>query len=297
MTVGTLSGKVAIVTGSSRGVGKGIALVLAEQGATVYVTGRTVTEGTSPLPGTVGETAAECDTRGGPNGGGKGVAVQVDLGNDDEVAALFERVKRDEGRLDILVNNAIYLPDDLTSPEGFWEKPLINWEMFDIGLRAAFVASWHAAQIMVPQGSGLIIGISGFVGVTYTYGPVFGATKSGLDRMARDMAIELQDHNVASLSLWQGFTFTERAMENLKNIPGMAEQLKAAAGSSPEFPGRVIALLAADPGIMAKSGGGFINAELAQEYGITDVDGTVVPSNRGARGSPIWVPVAEMAGG
>jgi NAD(P)-dependent dehydrogenase (short-subunit alcohol dehydrogenase family) len=292
MIMGALSGKVAIVTGSSRGVGKGIALVLAEQGATVYVTGRTVTEGTSPLPGTVGETAAKCDAR-----GGKGVAVQVDLGNDDEVASLFERVKYDEGRLDILVNNAIYLPGDLTSPGGFWEKPLSNWEMFDIGLRAAFVASWHAAQIMVPRGSGLIVGISGFVGVTYTYGPVFGATKSGLDRMARDMAIELKEHNVASVSLWQGFTFTERAIENLKNIPGMAEQLKAAAGSSPEFPGRVVAALAADPGIMAKSGGGFINAELAQEYGITDVDGTVVASNRAARGSPIWIPVAEMAGG
>lgn len=290
--MGTLSGKVAIVTGSSRGVGKGIALALAEQGATVYVTGRTVTEGTAPLPGTVGETAEECTKR-----GGKGIAVQLDLANDDEIAALFERVKRDEGRLDILVNNAIYLPDDLTSPDPFWQKPLSNWQMFDIGLRAAFVCAWHAAQIMVPQKSGLIIGISGFVGVTYTYGPIFGATKSGLDRMARDMAIELKDHDVASVSLWQGFTFTERAMENLKNVPAMAEQLKAAAGSSPEFPGRVTAALAADPDIMAKSGGTFINAELAEEYGITDVDGSVVLSNRAARGSPIWVPVSEMEGG
>ena len=290
--MGTLSGKVAVVTGSSRGVGKGIALALAAQGATVYVTGRTVTPGTYPLPGTVGETAAECDKR-----GGKGIAVQVDLGNDEEIAALFEQVKREQGRLDILVNNAIWLPDDLTSPGGFWDKPLENWYMFDIGLRAAFVCAWHAAQIMVPQKSGLIVGISGFVGVTYTYGPVFGATKSGLDRMARDMAIELKDHNVAPVSLWQGFTFTERAMENLKNVPGMAEQLKAAAGSSPEFPGRVVAALAADPAIMAKSGGTFINAELAEEYGITDTDGSKVPSNRAARGSPIWVPVSQMAGG
>jgi len=290
--MGTLSGKVAVVTGSSRGVGKGIALALAEQGATVYVTGRTVEAGTAPLPGTVGETAEECNKR-----GGKGIAVQVDLAKDDEIAALFEQVKREQGRLDILVNNAIWLPDDLTSPDPFWQKPLENWHMFDIGLRAAFVAAWHAAQIMVPQNSGLIVGISGFVGVTYTYGPVFGTTKAGLDRMARDMAIELREHNVASVSLWQGFTFTERAMENLKNVPGMAEQLKAAAGSSPEFPGRVIAALAADPDIMAKSGGTFINAELAAEYGLTDVDGTVVPSNRGSRGAPIWAPVAEMEGG
>jgi NAD(P)-dependent dehydrogenase (short-subunit alcohol dehydrogenase family) len=179
----------------------------------------------------------------------------------------------------------------MTQPGGFWEKPLSNWEIFDIGLRAAFVASWHAAKLMVPQRSGLIVGISGFVGVTYTYGPVFGGTKAGMDRMARDMAIELKEHNVASLSLWQGFTFTERARENLKSVPGMAAQLKASAGSTPEFPGLVVAALAADPEIMNKSGGTFINAELAQRYGFTDVDGNVVPSNRAERGSPIWQPV------
>lgn len=281
-----LAGKIAVVTGASRGVGKGIALALAEQGATVYVTGRTVEAGKNPLPGTVGETAEECDKR-----GGKGIAVQVDLARDEQIAALFEQIRAEQGRLDILVNNAIALPDDLTQPEGFWEKPLSNWETFDIGLRAGFVAAWHAAQIMAPQGSGLIVGISGFVGVTYTYGPIFGTTKAALDRMARDMAIDLKPYNVASVSLWQGFTYTERAIENLKNVPGMAEQLKSAAGSSPEFPGRVIAALAADPDVMRRSGGTFINAELAQEYGVTDIDGQEIPSNRAARGSPIWKPV------
>lgn len=284
--MGSLTGKVAVVTGASRGVGKGIALALAEQGATVYVTGRTVAAGTQALSGTIGETAAEVDQR-----GGKGVAVQVDLAKDEDIAALFEQVKREQGRLDLLVNNAIVIPDELTQPGGFWEKPLSNWEMFDIGLRAAFVCAWHAAQIMVPQRSGLIVGISGYVGVTYTYGPIFGAAKAGLDRMARDMAIELKEHNVASVALWQGFTFTERAIDNLKNVPGMAAQLRSSAGSSPEFPGRVVAALAADPAIMKRSGGTFINAELAQEYGITDVDGHVVPSNRAERGSPIWQPV------
>ena len=282
----SLEGKVAVVTGASRGMGKGIALALAEKGATVYVTGRTVAAGTHPLPGTVGETAHECDRR-----GGRGVAVQVDHGDDEQVAALFEQVRRDEGRLDILVNNAIVIPDELTQPGGFWDKPLSNWDMFDIGLRAAFVAAWHAAQIMVPQKSGLIAGISGYVGVTYTYGAVFGATKSGLDRMARDMAVELKPHGVASVSLWQGFTYTERAQENLKSVPGMAAQLKSSNGSSPEFPGRVIAALATDPQVMARSGGTFINAELAQEYGLTDIDGRIIPSVRAERGSPIWQPV------
>jgi len=284
--MGQLTGKVAVVTGASRGVGKGIALALAEQGATVYVTGRTVAAGNQALSGTIGETAAEVDAR-----GGKGIAVQVDLAKDEDIAALFEQVKREQGRLDVLVNNAIVIPDELTQPGGFWEKPLSNWEMFDIGLRAAFVCAWHAAQIMVPQRSGLIVGISGYVGVTYTYGPIFGAAKTGLDRMARDMAIELKEHNVASVALWQGFTFTERALDNLKNVPGMAAQLRSSAGSTPEFPGRVVAALAADSAIMKRSGGTFINAELAQEYGITDVDGRIVPSNRAERGSPIWQPV------
>ena len=281
-----LSGKVAVVTGASRGMGKGIALALADEGATVYVTGRTVSPGISPLPGTVGETAAEVDRR-----GGKGIAVQVDHADDRQVAALFEQVKQEQGRLDVLVNNAIALPAELTQAGSFWEKPLSNWEMIDVGLRSYFVAAWHAAQIMVPQKSGLIVGISGYVGVTYTYGVIFGTCKTAGDRMARDMAIELKPHNVSSISLWQGFTYTERAQQNLKTVSGMATQLNSAAGCSVEFPGRVIAALAKDPHIQRRSGGTFISAELAQEYGVTDVDGRVIPSLRAERGAPIWQPI------
>ncbi len=282
----SLAGKVALVTGASRGMGKGIALALAEQGATVYITGRSVTAGDSALPGTIGETAAECDQR-----GGRGIPVQLDLADDDQIAALFEQVKREQGRLDLLVNNAIVIPAELTQPGPFWEKPLSNWEMFDIGVRAAFVAAWHAAQIMVPQRSGLIVAISGYVGVTYTYSTIFGTTKTATDRMARDLAVELKPHNVASLSLWQGFTYTERARENLKNVEGMATQLNSNAGSSVEFPGRVIAALASDPNIMRRSGGTFISPELAAEYSITDIDGRVIPSLREQRGAPLWTPV------
>jgi NAD(P)-dependent dehydrogenase (short-subunit alcohol dehydrogenase family) len=282
----SLAGKVAVVTGASRGMGKGIALALAEEGATVCATGRTVTAGSHALPGTVGETAAECDRR-----GGKGIGVQVDHANDDQVAALFEQVRQEEGRLEILVTNALAIPDELTQPGGFWEKPISNWEMFDVGVRAAFVAAWHAARIMVPQKSGLIVAISGYVGVTYTYSTVFGTTKTATDRMAHDMAIELKPHNVASISLWQGFTYTERAQENLKSVAGMASQLNSAAGTSVEFPGRVIAALASDPEVMKRTGGTLIAAEIAQEHGITDIDGRVIPSLREQRGSPIWMPV------
>ena len=284
----SLSGKVAVVTGASRGIGKGIALALASEGATVYVTGRTVTPGSSPLPGTVGETAAQCNSR-----GGTGVAVQVDHGRDDQVAALFEQVEREQGRLDILVNNAFSLPDDLTQPKPFWEKPLSNWEMIDVGVRSNFVAAWHAARIMAPQESGLIVAISGYTGVAYTYSVVFGTSKSAVDRMARDMAIELKPYNVASISLWQGLTLTELAQRNLANIPGLKDgtATRPKDACSPEFPGRVIAALASDPQVMRHSGGTHITAELAREYGITDIDGKIIPSLRAERGAPIWSPV------
>jgi NAD(P)-dependent dehydrogenase (short-subunit alcohol dehydrogenase family) len=286
--MGALSGKVAVVTGASRGIGKGIALALADEGATVYVTGRTVTPGSYPLPGTVGETAAEVDRR-----GGKGIAVQVDHAQNSQVAALFEQVRREQGRLDLLVNNAFCLPEDLTEPQPFWEKPLSNLEMLDVGVRSNFVAAWHAAKFLVPQRSGLIVAISGYVGVTYTYGVVFGTCKSAVDRMARDMAVELKAHNVASISMWCGLTFTERAHRNLNRDPAMKTQIvtNPLIGSSVEFPGRVIAALAKDENIMRRSGGTFIGAELAQEYGVTDIDGNVPPSLRVQRGAPIWRPV------
>jgi NAD(P)-dependent dehydrogenase (short-subunit alcohol dehydrogenase family) len=290
--MGALTGKVAVVTGASRGIGKGIALVLAEQGATVYVTVRPVTPGEYYLPGTVGETAAECTKRGEAEGG-KGVAVACDHGNDEQVAALFDQVRREQGRLDVLVNNAFQLSDDLIVKQPFWEKPLSNLEMWQVGVRSSFVAAWHAAQIMAPQGSGLIVAISGYVGVTYTFGVVFGAAKSAVDRMARDMAIELEPHNVASVSLWQGLTFTEKAHHNLGANPDMKGQTvtNPEVGSSVEHPGRVIAAMAADEKIMRLSGGTFITAEMAQLYGVTDVDGRVIPSLRAERGSPIWQPI------
>ena len=287
--MGSLTGKVVVVTGASRGIGKGIALALGAQGATVYVTGRTIAPGSHPLPGTVGETAAEITRR-----GGTGVAVAVDHANDAQVAALFDQVRHEQGRLDILINNAFSIPEDLTEPGPFWAKPLSNWEMVDVGVRSNFTAAWHAAKIMVPRKSGLIVAISGYVGVTYTYGVVFGTCKSAVDRMARDMAIELQPHNVASLSLWQGLTFTERANRNLAHNPEMKKLTvtNPLIGCSPEFPGRVIAALAIDPDIMKRSGGTFITAEVAQDYGITDVDGKIIPSLRAERGAPIWQPIA-----
>ncbi|PEQ12869.1 short-chain dehydrogenase [Novosphingobium sp. PC22D] len=289
-----LAGKVALVTGASRGIGKGIALVLAEQGATVYVTGRTVKEGDYYLPGTVGQTAGECDER-GREAGGRGIAVACDAADEAAVAALFARVEEEQGRLDILVNNAFQLSDDLLEPKGFWEKPLSNLEMWEAGVKSNYLAAWHAAKIMVPQGSGLIVAISGYAAVTYTYGVIFGTSKSAVDRMARDMAIELEPHGVASLAIWQGLTLTEKAKDNLAKMGDkMTASITSMQGSSVEHPGRVIAALATDPEIMKRSGGEFITSELAMEYGITDVDGSVIQSARATRGSPIWKPISEV---
>jgi len=293
--MGSLSGKVALVTGASRGIGKGIALVLAEQGACVYVTGRTVNEGDYYLPGTVGGTAAECTER-GRESGGKGIAVACDHADDVAVAALFDQIAAEQGRLDILVNNAFTLSADLLEPKGFWEKPLSNLEMWDVGVKSNYVAAWHAARIMVPQGSGLIIAISGFAAVTYTYGVIFGTSKTAVGRMTRDMAVELAPHNVAALTLWQGLTMTEKAKDNMaKMADKMTTSITSTTGSSVEHPGRVIAALAADPAIMRRSGGEFITTELAMEYGITDVDGSIIPSARATRGSPLWQPIAGKA--
>ncbi len=291
--MGALTGKVAVVTGSSRGIGRGVAIVLAEQGATVYVTGRTVKEGDYYLSGTVSGTAAECSERGKAEGG-SGIAVACDHSDDDAVAALFERVRDEQGRLDILVNNAFSLSDDLLEPKPFWEKPLSNLEMWDVGVWSNFVASWHAAKIMAPQKSGLMVHISGYTGVTYTYGVIFGTSKSAVDRMARDMAIELEPHNVASIALWQGLTLTEKARYNLEKMAAkMTNSITGQLGSTVEHPGRVIAAMASDPAIMKRSGATYITAELADEYGVTDVDGRRIESMRAKRGSPLWGPISE----
>src|SRR4030095_3641509 len=195
----------------------------------------------------------------------------------------------------ILVNNAFQLSEDLLDPKPFWEKPLSDMEMWDVGVKSNYVAAWHAARIMAPQKSGLIVAISGFAAVSYTYGVIFGTSKSAVDRMSRDMAIELEPYTIASVVLWQGLTLTEKAQYNLaKMADKMTTSVTNMTGSSVEHPGRVIVAMATDPDIMKRSGGEYITAELAREYGVTDVDGSVIPSARETRGSPIWKPISEV---
>lgn len=265
------SATVAVVTGASRGAGRGIALALGETGAIVYVTGRS---------GELAETAAGIDRR-----GGVGVPVLCDHADDAAVAALFARVADERGRLDVLVNNALALPDGLTDPRPFWEKPLDQQQMFDVGLRSSYVASWHAAPLLTVRG-GLVVSTSSFGGGCYMHGPAYGAVKAGVDKLAHDMAVDLAPHRVAVVSLWMGILRTERTLAGLARDPERYGAL-AARMESPELTGRVVAALLAHPDRMAWTGRTLVGAELARELGVVDVDGSQPPSHREALGGPI----------
>lgn len=266
-----LGGTVAVVTGASRGVGKGIALGLGEAGATVYITGRTIREGAGVegLPGTIYRTAEEVRQL-----GGEAIPVQCDHRNDTEVAALFHQVMRDHGRIDILVNNVwggyenLLVDGRYVETLPFWEQPIERWDsMFERGVRAHYVASVHAAKAMVQQRSGLIVTISFWAAQTFMGSPAYGAAKAADDKLARDMAHQLREHNVASIGLYPGLVRTE-------NVMRLAEYMDLSNSESPQFVGRAVAALAADPEIMSKSGQILVAAAIAQEYGFTDVDGS-----------------------
>lgn len=276
----TTTRKVAVVTGASRGAGRGIARALGEQGFRVYVTGRTLHEGDADLPGTIG-SAAQAVT----DAGGEGIAVRVDHRNADEIAALFAQVEQESGRLDILVNNAAALHDDLVKPGPFWEKSADLVAILDVGLRSNYLASWHAAPIMVRQGHGLIAFTSSFGSVCYMHGAAYGAQKAGVDKFAADMGVDFRGTGVAAVSLWMGPLLTERSARTLEEHPEQYEQILANA-ETPEFNGRVIHALAQDPDLAALNGKTVITAEMAVKYRITEAGGRQPPSWRAMLGDP-----------
>lgn len=272
--------RIIVVTGASRGAGKGIALALARPGTTIYVTGRTECEGDSPLPGTVAATAAEITAR-----GGVGVAVVCDHKDDAAVERLFKRVAADHGRLDILVNNALSIPDELTLRKPFWEKSLAMQDIFDVGMRSTYVASWHAAPLLVANGQGLIVNTSSPGGRCYMHGPAYGAGKAAVDKMAHDMAVDLKPHGITAISLWMGMLMTERTQASIGANAEAYEKFSATAESA-EFPGLVIDALARDPELMARTGRVLIAAEVAVDLGVKDIDGRQPPSHRAFLGDP-----------
>jgi NAD(P)-dependent dehydrogenase (short-subunit alcohol dehydrogenase family) len=276
---------IAVVTGASRGVGLGIATALGQYGATVYVVGRTVSdqtirkEGEAVLPGTI-HAAAQAVT----DAGGQGIAVACDLASDAQITALFEQVQRESGRLDILVNNAAFVHNDMVGDRPFWEKSLAVSKILDVGLRCHYVASHQAIPIMLRQGHGLIVNISFFGAVVHFHDPAYGASKAGLDKMAFDMAHELRPYGIAAVSLWPGIVATERVQLMAEQSAGLKAQLDSF--ETPQFVGQVIDALYRDPQLMARSGKTLVVAELAEHYGIRDAEGRQPMSLRGQMGQP-----------
>ncbi len=277
--------KVALVTGASRGAGAGIARGLGELGYTVYVTGRTVTPGDAKgwdgtvLPGTVSETAAQVTEL-----GGKGIPVMCDHGDDDQVAALFAQIEKEQGRLDILVNNAAFIHEQLIEKKPFWEKEIAAVNILDVGLRSAYVASWHAAKMMVKQGSGLIGFGSSFGANCYMHGPAYGAQKAGLDKFAHDMEHDLRETGVGAVSIWMGPLITERSRIAAETNPEQYKDFIETA-ENPEFTGHILDAILNSSKLAEYSGSTLIAAEVALELGVKD-RGKDRPSYREMLGNP-----------
>lgn len=265
-----------MVTGATRGIGKGIALELGAAGATVYVTGRSTTPGW--LPGTVHETAAQIGEL-----GGTGIPVVCDHRDDDATARLFERIRDEHGTLDVLVNNVYNSPAAaqwLGKP--FWEVPPAAWdETFDIGVRSHYAASVFATP-MLRESGGLIVNISSAGAQRYAHNAVYGVAKAALDRLTADMAHDLADSGVTVVSLWPGLVNTELLQMVPADADGRRQVTLPGEGTfdlseaeTPRFAGRAVVALAGDRDRKQRSGRAWQVADLAEDYGFTDVDGRI----------------------
>jgi NAD(P)-dependent dehydrogenase (short-subunit alcohol dehydrogenase family) len=265
----TLLGKIAVVTGASRGAGRAIAAVLGEAGATVYVTGRTTrgTPAVDNLPGTIQDTADEVTAR-----GGHGIAVRCDHTVDSDVESLFARIVTESGHLDLLVNNvwAGYegLPTGLPQVP-FWEQPRFLWDtMFTAGVRPHLVASQCAIPLLIRQPGGLIVSTIAWAYDDYLRNMFYDVSKAAIVRMIQGMAHELRPHTVAAVALAPGFMRTERIL-----AAHAAHSFDLSITESPEYLGRAVRALAEDPDVMRHTGQVLTVGDLAREYGFTDIDG------------------------
>lgn len=269
---------IALVTGASRGAGRGVALELGSAGATVYVTGRSV-DGrptTNDVPGTIDESARQVTER-----GGRGIAVRCDHTVDADVESLFDRIRTDYGRLDILVNNVWGGYEDSACRPlprvPFWEQPLDQWDrMFSAGVRAHLTASRLAVPLMLPQRRGLIISTTANLdALPYMHNLMYDLAKNSITRLTRDMAQELRESGIAALAVAPGFMRTERVVEAFRRA-GAADALDGPGGpkETTAYLGRAIVALACDTRVIEKSGQLVEVGALAREYGFTDNDGT-----------------------
>jgi NAD(P)-dependent dehydrogenase (short-subunit alcohol dehydrogenase family) len=245
----SLEGHVAVVTGGSRGVGKGVAIALAKAGLRVYATGRSISELGSGI-----------------------LSLRCDHGDDEAVRTVFERIRVESGRIDVLVNNSwggyerMVEDGRFTWSDPFWDQAIWRWDaMMTAGVRAAFVASQHAARLMIPEKRGLIVHISSWAAQKYVGNVLYGTAKAATDKLAADMAHELKPHGVTVVSLYPGLVRTEAVLS--------AGVFDLSNSESPEFIGRAVAALARDQGRDRWTGRVVVAAALAREYGFTDLDG------------------------
>lgn len=268
-----MKGQVCVVTGASRGIGRGIALQLCQAGATVYITGRHLD--------TLRVAAQDAQSR-----GGRCVPVVCDSSQESEVQSLFEQVDREQhGRLDVLVNNAYAgvqaIIDNVKKP--FWETPASIWDdINNVGLRGHYFCSVYGARLMVPAGRGLIVIISSTGGLQYLFNVPYGVGKAACDRLAADCAQELRQHGVSYVSLWPGLVQTEMLTEYMKKNDNAEDpQMKQLrfhfpSAETTEMSGRCVVALATDPKILSLSGKVLPSCDLARRYGLQDVDGRPV---------------------
>ena len=273
----TLDGRVAVVCGASRGIGKGIAVELAAAGARVVAVGRTERSGTATITGSLEETVAEITAA-----GGSATAVGCDATDEKSVASLFDKIAGSHGHVDVLVNS-VFNSHQFVATIGvpFWELPMAAWhEVVEVGTKSAYLASVAAAPLMLRTANasghgagtgGLIVNISGRGAERYRYNVVYGVGKAALDRLTRDMADELRPHGVSVVSLWPNVTRTEnldRDPERSRASFGDLEQLE-----TPRYSGRAVVALASDPAVTERSGKRYWVAELGAQYGFTDENG------------------------
>lgn len=260
-----LDGKIAVVTGASRGIGKGIALALAEQGATVVVSGRTSGAGPKTIDTTVNEIEAA---------GGKGYAIQCDHGDDAQIEAMFAEIGERFGRIDFLVNNVYKIPSPPAWGGGFWDHPIQVWDdQVGIGLRAHYVASWHAAKWLFAAGEGgSVANVSSPGGMAYHFSSSYGAGKAGLDRLTKDMAVELEPKGISTIALYPGSVLTEFIAEHAD-----AREMDMSTMQTTLFVGRSIVALLASGKAMERTGKIQWVEDLAEEFDVVDEHGKRPP--------------------
>lgn len=270
-----LAGQVALVTGASKNIGRGIALEVAASGATTYLTARTLADAPGRL-GSLEGTASEIGAH-----SGRAVPIACDHADDAQVEVLFDQIAEDEGRLDLVVNVA---SPDFSAMVGvpFWERPFEDMSRcLEIGPRSNYVTTALAARrFMIPQRSGVIVNVSSHGAESYLLSVAYGAGKAAIDRITRDTAFELKPHGVAVVSLWPGLVLTEGLLANTTVAADGRRQLHGldvGFGETPKFTGKAVVALASDAKILGRTGSSYRSSRLAREYGFTEDDGSLPP--------------------